>query len=435
MLACAQHPESADFGNRQTRNHMMPKHARAHVKRFLESMAEVRRIVETPVKSNLGDTFCSQARIAQIFAAALKTLGANPFRQGALLLGENPVYMPHRNAQRCRNFRWAKRRVGQMALDVVEDTRREFEPAVTRRTGKSISTDAGRKNIQIAKHRRPFFGETQAFRLFKERCRKPKQDCAEPGIACNAPCKRETPRAKLFFDHPLRYAQIQPRTVARTVRRPRRSGINQCGIAASQNRFIAVLTIATQTLQLCNHDASAMIRVGGGHRIFVESHSTGREESHFHICQFSAGDRAVKGKLARKLEVAVSADLLGIAQPGLLAVRRRDEVGREGWANSSGQNGRPQTPARSRAKTTGVDQHVCLLSLFGCEETLSAPYTFSVHRASRFSVRRSSVLGAYGTAALSRAELTCIPDCGRFLFENRQRRTNWSQKGHGRADA
>jgi len=153
------------------------------------------------------------------------------------------------------------------------------------------------------------------------------EDGAQTGVAGNASGKRQVSETEMVVDQRLRHSKVQPGTVALAVRSPRDCRVDQGRVSLSKNRDLAILAVPAQTLELGDNDAGPGVRIRIGGWIFVERYRAGSEKSHFQVGQLAAGNGAVERKFSRELEVAISADLFGIPEPGILAVRSRNMVG------------------------------------------------------------------------------------------------------------
>ncbi len=289
----------------------------------------MRGVIEAPIKGNLGDALGMQSRITKIGAASLQTLRPNPIGHRKSLIGKDTMYMADRNSQGGGDLDRTQRRFREVRFNVVRDSCIEMKCAV-RTCMRSLSpADTRVQDPQIAFHCGNTFRRPQAFRLLEQRTGQTEQYGAKTRVSGNSCGERELVEAQLTFHQTLRHAEIQSRAISRAVRRPGKRRINQRCIAFSENSDISVLAVAAQSLELRDDNARSVFQTGARHWVLVKRQRAGRKKSHLQVSQFAAGDRAVKWKSLWELEVTVSADLFGIPQPGFLAVRNRDMVGRE----------------------------------------------------------------------------------------------------------
>jgi hypothetical protein len=286
----------------------------------------VRGVVEAPVKGNFGDALGLQPVITKIGPASLQTLRPNPIGHGGSLIRKDAMHMADRYSQSGGDVNGTQRRVRKVRLDVVCDSRGEFQAMRTRMRG-LMPADTRLQDSQITFHGGDAFRRPQAFRLFEQRTGEMEQNGAKAGVPGNSFGKREFAEVQLTFDQALRHSKVQSRAIAGAVRRPWNRRINQCCIAFSENGDASILAIAAQSLELRDDNARPVLQTCIGHRILVKRQRAGREKGHVQVSQFAPRNRAVKWKLSWKLEVAGSANLFGIPQPGFLPVGNRDMVG------------------------------------------------------------------------------------------------------------
>lgn len=314
-------------GHRQAFQYAIPKCSRTEVVLLLEGVTEVSRIVKAPVEGNFGDAFGVQPRVAEIGAAPIQTLGTNPIGDGGALIRKDTMHMADRNSQSGSDLNRAQGGFREVGFDVIGYPGGKFQHAVRAGLRRLIPADAGSQNSQVAFHDRDAFRGAEAFRLFEEGTGEMEQNGAKTGVPGNSLGKREFTDAELALDKALRHPEVQASAISRAVRRPGERGVDESCIAFPENGDTSILAVAAQALELGDDDASPVFRAHVRGRIFVEGECAGREEGHFQVSQFAAGDRAVKRKFSGKLEVAVATDLLGVPQPSFLPLWSGNLVG------------------------------------------------------------------------------------------------------------
>src|ERR1700757_3860189 len=183
-------------------------------------MAEMRRIVESPEKCDLRDAFLAGSWIAQVFPAALQSLGANPIRDRRTASRKQSVQMADRNSHRGGDLRGAKRRFRQMVLNVIQDARDWFFPSTVFANSCPRTPQAGRQYLQIGLDGRGAFFRGQRSRLLIERGREMEKRSTQSAGA-GYPCRvgnQDIPESA--FHQESWHSKIQPCAISGAVGGP-----------------------------------------------------------------------------------------------------------------------------------------------------------------------------------------------------------------------
>lgn len=250
---------------------------------LLERVTEVGGIVKAPVEGNLGDALGPQSGITKIGSASSQTLRPNPIGYRKSLIGKDTMYMADRNPQDRSDLDRAQCRLREVRFNVVRDSCAEIRPALHTRVRSLIPADTRVQDSQIAFHGGDTFRRPQTIRLFEQGTGEMEQNRTKTGVSGNSLGEGKLLKAQVIFHQPLRHAEVQSRAISWAVRRPWKRRINERCIAFSENCDISVLAVATQSLELCDHDARPVFETCIGRRVLVERQGARRKKGHLQV--------------------------------------------------------------------------------------------------------------------------------------------------------